>query len=1194
MSVDQVLNGLKGINKYSQPSLEVFMQETAKLKDYQAKLFTFIDKLESAESIKNKLWLIVQSTKQNPAILHFKQDSFNAVNIMTLFVVGLFELGDMKFSEWIDITELDKEFETYVFNFLKHIDNPSTMIISQSKPSDIELPSDTTIPNTLCVTDSMDKKIDLRKGNICTLDILDIDSALSWNQRVLQKETITSVPMFWYVYVTWRMNDHEQTGCYGIQYDNNYYFYLYLPRTNVDEEDLEVFENADETLQKMIKTPYNAYISCMDDLSVRPDTKLTEIVSIPQPVKFKYNILLYIHLFVLGYFKDDKIIFFVCHDNNILIEDALLAGKKYSDFQNALQPGINSSLMLQTNMDDNVTGKLACAYLDLMMTRDNKFESIGTDDSNDCHDKFITTCPVQYDWVFKKENLSRSDIWKQSVIFFVDKIESKRATFHEIAIMRRIIRCMNIGLYEYVFRARLGIFFRYPGIGMFADRLGYVVFNFKVFAEEQNIYNSSSSIQDFCHSKELLVTIAKQYFGNHWHYCDFEHKYVLWKKESLGDVYTIKDSCEVEVFELKGDQKLTDTELNQFPFCPFCKQYNEDSKKLADHIRTSHDEQYSKIMPEISSIIPTIKQDQTLEGTGAVRKPINFGVDISTLAPITGRSPGGRAEGDTPGSVGGSTPASQKSYEYNSEREEELKALWSKVEEGQRKRSEESSGEDSDVSRPPTSTASGTNEGRPSSSIVATDDLDRPRSGVDESGSENRGSTSSSNAEPTAEIPKPTILPEIVNPSTPTPPVKPPTPPLPAVNLNPRTPSQANPAPVKSPTPELPPVSKTPGTRLSTASNQPKSGSEFKISKTKKSKGIKTSYVPNVGNSDIENEETGINESKKPETVSSGDIAPVPEPPTDESHIVSDLKVSNETHHGNDREKLDELLTIVRLHENRLEHQKEIIEELEEDKTDLTNSKVELVKKNQEQFETNKDLNKRVQELTEEIDRQNTEHARKIQELSAQKDKQIADLQAKLTEEPSQKITALSAARETMEKQNQKVMQEIVDNKVLLEKIRKEIRENERKRDEDMTKIDAQIDRLFKMDIDESDWREYLIPKEGGDPMYSEFKDEVLDENPTTETHSLCALFLMYESIAGTWKLFMEQKEKGNVDDIMIQKLIHELRLYDSIENHNANVKKVVSKHFRDFVQAFEMESNANRTDEAKLGNVGAEASNSP
>ena len=181
-----------------------------------------------------------------------------------------------------------------------------------------------------------------------------------------------------------------------------------------------------------------------------------------------------------------------------------------------------------------------------------------------------------------------------------------------------------------------------------------------------------------------------------------------------------------------------------------------------------------------------------------------------------------------------------------------------------------------------------------------------------------------------------------------------------------------------------------------------------------------------------------------------------------------------------------------------------------------------------------------------------------------------------------------------MEKQNQTVMQEIVDNKALLEKIRKEIRENERKRDEDMTNIDAQIDRLFKMDIDESNLRNYLIPGEGEDPMYSEFKEEVLDENSTKETHSLCALFLMYESIAGTWKLFMEQKEKGNVDDIIIQKLIHELRLYDSIENHNANVKKVVSKYFREFVQAFEIESNAKRPKEAKLENVGAEASNSP
>jgi hypothetical protein len=112
--------------------------------------------------------------------------------------------------------------------------------------------------------------------------------------------------------------------------------------------------------------------------------------------------------------------------------------------------------------------------------------------------------------------------------------------------------------------------------------------------------------------------------------------------------------------------------------------------------------------------------------------------------------------------------------------------------------------------------------------------------------------------------------------------------------------------------------------------------------------------------------------------------------------------------------------------------------------------------------------------------------------------------------------------------------------------------------------IDKEIDELCSIQIEELGLQDLL--NEG---KFEEFKKEVEEDNPVQEEHSACALFLIYESMAGTWKMFKKQQENGTVGSLMTQKLMHEYRLYQSIKNHDPAVQAHTSKYFRQFKEDF-------------------------
>lgn len=195
------------------------------------------------------------------------------------------------------------------------------------------------------------------------------------------------------------------------------------------------------------------------------------------------------------------------------------------------------------------------------------------------------------------------------------------------------------------------------------------------------------------------------------------------------------------------------------------------------------------------------------------------------------------------------------------------------------------------------------------------------------------------------------------------------------------------------------------------------------------------------------------------------------------------------------------------------------------------------------------------------------EMKKKIEELKnelTQKESEIQKLRNEIEDTKSVDVKTLESEQSDLQTRNNELEDQIQKHIDLLEELKKEIKDNEKKKDENSKFIDTQIDELYKMDIDALGLQDLL--NEG---KFEEFKKEVGEDNPVQEEHSACALFLIYESMAGTWKMFKKQQENGTVDSLITQKLMHEYRLYQSIKNHDPAVQAHTSKYFHQFKEDF-------------------------
>ena len=87
---------------------------------------------------------------------------------------------------------------------------------------------------------------------------------------------------------------------------------------------------------------------------------------------------------------------------------------------------------------------------------------------------------------------------------------------------------------------------------------------------------------------------------------------------------------------------------------------------------------------------------------------------------------------------------------------------------------------------------------------------------------------------------------------------------------------------------------------------------------------------------------------------------------------------------------------------------------------------------------------------------------------------------------------------------------------------------------------------------------------------YAGFYAAIKEANPKRETYSPSALFLVLESMAGTWKMCGNSAD--GYTDVLVRKLIYDLRLWDAITNiekYDESVTHYNSKHLRAFRLAF-------------------------
>jgi hypothetical protein len=130
--------------------------------------------------------------------------------------------------------------------------------------------------------------------------------------------------------------------------------------------------------------------------------------------------------------------------------------------------------------------------------------------------------------------------------------------------------------------------------------------------------------------------------------------------------------------------------------------------------------------------------------------------------------------------------------------------------------------------------------------------------------------------------------------------------------------------------------------------------------------------------------------------------------------------------------------------------------------------------------------------------------------------------------------------------------------------VKRAILENDKQTTSRMWKIHDKIDKDTQDELLQS--KLLSLFKEG---KYDAFLHAVKKDDVEKQHFELHALFLTYESIGATWKLI---EDKTNTEAFRAEKLMHDLRLFQTIETHNVHiVQNYTTKYFMKFLEAFKL-----------------------
>jgi hypothetical protein len=203
----------------------------------------------------------------------------------------------------------------------------------------------------------------------------------------------------------------------------------------------------------------------------------------------------------------------------------------------------------------------------------------------------------------------------------------------------------------------------------------------------------------------------------------------------------------------------------------------------------------------------------------------------------------------------------------------------------------------------------------------------------------------------------------------------------------------------------------------------------------------------------------------------------------------------------------------------------------------------------------NVDLKRQLDTLTAENAVLNTMNA----DLVATDQKLVSDLRTEKVDH-----VALLTDDRTLRAINRRLQSEIKD-------IQQDLKESEKVFASQLDEFDRKLDTGMKTQIDEAGLK-LMLEKATDADRYNTFFRTIRDENPESETYTSSALFLMLESMTGTWKMCVGH----GFNDVLVRKLIYDLRLWDTIENAGkyeveGGQTRYNSKHLRGFTEVFDL-----------------------
>jgi len=201
-------------------------------------------------------------------------------------------------------------------------------------------------------------------------------------------------------------------------------------------------------------------------------------------------------------------------------------------------------------------------------------------------------------------------------------------------------------------------------------------------------------------------------------------------------------------------------------------------------------------------------------------------------------------------------------------------------------------------------------------------------------------------------------------------------------------------------------------------------------------------------------------------------------------------------------------------------------------------------------------------ELAEALEREKKLQIEKAQ-LEVQKkdlEKALQDDKGVMSNENMEKLKLMEDVRQLRIQIDQYELQ----LQEIIEKLKKGILEHDRQMTTRIWKIHDQVDGSIRKELTES---ELLVLLRRGE--YMGFRDAV-KRSVEQKEYKLPALFLIYESIGGTWRYFAMLTDTNQTSEFMAEKLMESLRLFQTIEKHDPHLLATyTNQYFRKFLETF-------------------------